>query len=77
VRNIDLTSFTFKLFNFYVKDIILNKNNLIVSTTEGDLLEININQKNEGLTNSLIKNKSMVINIKINSIIPIFLREKE
>ena len=61
MKNIDLTAFPFKLFNFYIKDIILNKSKILVSTTEGDLLELNINQKNEGLTNMLIKNKSMVL----------------
>lgn len=45
-KTIDLTNFTFKLFNFYVCDLVCAENKILVSTLEGDVVEILIT-KNE------------------------------
>lgn len=39
-RNLDLTTFSFKLFNFNVSTVIATRAKVLVATTEGDLLEI-------------------------------------
>ena len=38
--SIDLTCFSFKLFNFRIQDLILANHKLIVTTTEGDVVVV-------------------------------------
>ena len=52
-KNIVLTTFSFKLFNFTICDMVVTNEKLIVATTEGDLVEILLSNKQDWITNSL------------------------
>jgi microtubule-associated protein-like 5 len=40
IRNIDLTTFGFKLFSYVISDILVAGEKILVATTEGDIVEI-------------------------------------
>ena len=56
-----MTTFPFKLFNFYVCDLVDAGDKLIVTTTEGDVVELHLSHKNEANTTNIIGNKQIVI----------------
>ncbi len=43
IKEIDLTSFMFKLFNYDIADLLVAKDKLLISTTNGDIIEIKLN----------------------------------
>ncbi|EGR29518.1 PH domain protein [Ichthyophthirius multifiliis] len=55
IKNIDLTTFAFKLFNYNIADILIADDKLLVSTTYGDIIEIKLNQKQEWTSNKFIQ----------------------
>lgn len=40
IKNIDLTALSFKLFSYVISDIVVAGDKLLVSSTEGDVVEI-------------------------------------
>ena len=58
-----MTNFSFKLFNFYVCDLVFADDKLIVTTTEGDVVEVHFTQKEEWNSNNFVhKLKAQRIN---------------
>lgn len=60
IKNIDLTNFSFKLFNYDIADILVVESVLMVSTTDGDIIEIDMNQKQEWTSNKFIQKLNAV-----------------
>lgn len=60
IKNIDLTTFPFKLFNFSVCDLVDAGEKLIVTTTEGDVVELHLSHKAETTSSNIIGNKQIV-----------------
>jgi len=54
IRKIDLTSFNFKLFSYVITGILVTEEKLLVSTANGDIIEIAFNQKQEWTSNKFI-----------------------
>lgn len=54
IKNIDLTAFGFKLFNYNITDIIVAGDKILVVTCEGDIVEIYLQQKQEHSSNSFV-----------------------
>ena len=40
IKNIDLTTFSFKLFNYSIADVLVVTDKLLVTTKNGDIIEI-------------------------------------
>ena len=40
IKNVDLTTFGFKLFSYNISDIVVAGEKLLVATTEGDVVEV-------------------------------------
>lgn len=75
MKNIDLTTFPFKLFNFNVCDLIVLEGKLMVTTTEGDVVEVNLQNKTESSVNIVKKKKK--IHIKTKKIARVFFKNKK
>ena len=45
IKNIELTNFPFKLFSYVIADLVVSDDKMIVSTQNGDIIEIKMNQK--------------------------------
>ncbi|CAK79604.1 unnamed protein product, partial (macronuclear) [Paramecium tetraurelia] len=54
IKNIDLTAFSFKLFSYVISDIVVAGDKLLVASTEGDVVEIFLQQKQEHSSNSFV-----------------------
>ncbi|KRX11109.1 WD40-repeat-containing domain [Pseudocohnilembus persalinus] len=55
IKNLDLTAFSFKLFSYDIIDILEMNSQLLISTTNGDIIEIDMNQKQEWTQNKFIQ----------------------
>lgn len=64
IKNIDLTTFPFKLINFSVCDLVDAGEKLIVTTTEGDVVELHLSSKAETTSSNIMGNKQIVFFFK-------------
>lgn len=54
IKDIDLTTFNFKLFSYSISDIVVAGDKIMVATTEGDIVEIYLQQKQEHSNNAFV-----------------------